>query len=113
MFLPFQPYLFFHIHDYLNVSCMTDILVFFVNVFEIFKSQILSKCRCGFLILFGINCMIKQNRFSVVYKLLPVNLTWLHQVYEKKSGILYRYKCDRLECDEEYTGKSARTFGEV
>ena len=29
-----------------------------------------------------------------------------------KSGIIYRYKCDRLECDEEYTGESARTFGE-
>ena len=30
----------------------------------------------------------------------------------KKSGIVYRYKCDRLECDEEYIGESARTFGE-
>ena len=33
----------------------------------------------------------------------------------KKSGIIYRYKYDRLECDkkycdEEYIGKSARTF---
>ena len=25
---------------------------------------------------------------------------------------MYRYKCDRLECDEEYKGESARTFGE-
>ena len=30
----------------------------------------------------------------------------------KKSGIIYRYKCDRLECDEEYIGEAARTFGE-
>ena len=30
----------------------------------------------------------------------------------KKSSIIYRYKCDRLECDEEYKGESARTFGE-
>ena len=30
----------------------------------------------------------------------------------KKGGIIYRYKCDRLECDEEYIGESARTFGE-
>ena len=30
----------------------------------------------------------------------------------KKSGIIYRYKCDRLECDEEYVGETARTFGE-
>ena len=30
----------------------------------------------------------------------------------QKSGIIYRYKCDRVECDEEYIGESARTFGE-
>ena len=30
----------------------------------------------------------------------------------KKSGIIYRYKCNRLECDEEYIGETARTFGE-
>ena len=28
-----------------------------------------------------------------------------------KSGIIYRFKCDRLECDEEYIGETARTFG--
>ena len=30
----------------------------------------------------------------------------------KKSGVIYRYKCDRVECDEEYFGESSRTFGE-
>ena len=30
----------------------------------------------------------------------------------KKIGIIYRFKCDRLECNEEYIGESARTFGE-
>ena len=30
----------------------------------------------------------------------------------KKSGIIYRYKCNRLECDEDYIGESARIFGE-
>ena len=30
----------------------------------------------------------------------------------KKSGIIYRYKCNRLECDEEYISETARTFGE-
>ena len=30
----------------------------------------------------------------------------------KKNGIIYRYKCDRMECDDEYTGESSRTFGE-
>ena len=29
-----------------------------------------------------------------------------------KSGIMYRFKSDRLECDEEYIGETARTFGE-
>ena len=28
----------------------------------------------------------------------------------KKSGVIYRYRCDRVDCDEEYIGESARTF---
>ena len=31
---------------------------------------------------------------------------------QKKSGVIYRYKCDRVECDEEYIRESCRTFGE-
>ena len=30
----------------------------------------------------------------------------------KKSEVIYRYKCDRMECDEEYIGESSRTFEE-
>ena len=30
----------------------------------------------------------------------------------KKSGIIYRFKCDGLECVEEYIGETSRTFGE-
>ena len=30
----------------------------------------------------------------------------------KKSGVIYSYKCGRLDCDEEYIGESSRTFGE-
>ena len=29
-----------------------------------------------------------------------------------KSGVIYRYKCDSVDCDEEYIGESSRTFGE-
>ena len=29
----------------------------------------------------------------------------------KKNGVIYRYKCDSVECDEEYIGESSRTFG--
>ena len=30
----------------------------------------------------------------------------------KKSAIIYRYKCNREECDDEYIGESSRAFGE-
>ena len=30
----------------------------------------------------------------------------------KKSDIIYRYRYDRVECDEEYIGESSKTFGE-
>ena len=30
---------------------------------------------------------------------------------QKKSGVIYRYKCDRVECDQQYIGEFSRTFG--
>ena len=30
----------------------------------------------------------------------------------KKLGVIYRYKCDRVECDKDYIGESARPFPE-
>ena len=30
----------------------------------------------------------------------------------KKSGVIYSYKCGRVECNEEYIGESSRTFRE-
>ena len=33
-------------------------------------------------------------------------------IIQKKNGVIYRYNCDRVECDEEYIGESSRTFGE-
>ena len=30
----------------------------------------------------------------------------------KKSGVIYRYKCNKVDCDEKYIGESSRTFGE-
>ena len=29
-----------------------------------------------------------------------------------KSGVIYRYRCSRIDCNEEYIGESSRTFGE-
>ena len=30
----------------------------------------------------------------------------------RKSGVIYRYKCGRVDCEEEYIGESGRTFAE-
>ena len=30
----------------------------------------------------------------------------------KRSGVIYSYKCGRVECNEEYIGESSKTFGE-
>ena len=30
----------------------------------------------------------------------------------KKSGVIYRYKCGRVDCEDEYIGESDRTFVE-
>ena len=30
----------------------------------------------------------------------------------QKSEVIYRFRCDRVDCDNEYIGESARTFGE-
>ena len=30
----------------------------------------------------------------------------------KKSGVIYRFKCGRVDCDEEYISESSRTFAE-
>ena len=30
----------------------------------------------------------------------------------KNSGVIYKYTCGRVECDEEYIGESSGTFGE-
>ena len=31
---------------------------------------------------------------------------------QKQSAVIYRYQCDRVDCDKEYIGESSRTFGE-
>ena len=31
---------------------------------------------------------------------------------QKQRGVIYRYQCDRVDCDEEYIGEPSRTFGE-
>ena len=31
----------------------------------------------------------------------------------RKSGVIYRYKCGRVDCEEEHIGESSRTFAEI
>ena len=31
---------------------------------------------------------------------------------QQKSGVIYRFMCDRVDCDDEYIGESARDFEE-
>ena len=33
--------------------------------------------------------------------------------HEKRSGVIYRYRYDRVKCNDEYIGESSRTFGEM
>ena len=33
-------------------------------------------------------------------------------ILTKKNGVKYRYRCDKIDCEEEYIGESSRTFGE-
>ena len=42
----------------------------------------------------------------------PPNGSQGQRSHPEKSGVIYRYSCDRVECDEEYIGESARTFAE-
>ena len=30
----------------------------------------------------------------------------------QKSGVIYRFRCGRVNCEEEYIGESGRTFAE-
>ena len=30
----------------------------------------------------------------------------------KKSSVIYWFKCNKIDCEEEYIGESSRTFGE-
>ena len=30
----------------------------------------------------------------------------------KQSSVIYWFKCDKTECDDEYIGESSRTFGQ-
>ena len=42
---------------------------------------------------------------------LLVNPKYIDTILEK-SGVIYRYKCGRMDCEDEYIGESGRAFAE-
>ena len=36
----------------------------------------------------------------------------VNRAFTSNLGVIYRFKCNRVECNEEYIGESARNFGE-
>ena len=57
---------------------------------------------------FGIQVHIKSRRTIKEELVAPKDKDHI----TKKSGVIYRFKCEKLECDEEYIGETSRTFGE-
>ena len=49
------------------------------------------------------------RRYLPMFLLRDGSLTLM---YRASLMVIYRYKCDRVECDEEYIGESSRNFGE-
>ena len=51
---------------------------------------------------------------STLKEAIPSSTSWWLQKskIQKKTGVIYSYKCGRIECDEEYIGESSRTFWE-
>ena len=55
---------------------------------------------------YGIDVHLKRMSYHQNLLLAPKD----NDPLLKKSGIIYRYKCGRVDCDEEYIGESARNF---
>ena len=56
---------------------------------------------------FGIQVHFKSGRTIKEELVAPKDKNHI----TKKSGVIYRFKCERLGCDEEYIGETSRTFG--
>ena len=53
-------------------------------------------------------CTSEEEALSEIYLVHPKD----RDAILKKSGVIYRYRCGRVDCEEEYIGESGRTFGE-
>ena len=54
----------------------------------------------------GYKCTLKEAPLSKTSWYLP------RIKIQYRREVIYRYQCDRVECDEEYIGESSRTVGE-
>ena len=75
-------------------------------------SNIASPCLKKMLILIILYTHESVSPHERCYHLKPPGGPQGPRSYVEKSGIIYRYKCDRVDCDEEYIGESSRTFWE-
>ena len=57
---------------------------------------------------FGVQVYCKGGTTIKNFLMTPKDKDPIH----KQSGVIYRYQCNRVDCDEEYIGDSPRTFGE-
>ena len=58
---------------------------------------------CGSIVL--LLFLLFLGAFTLVFILLMG-----HQQNEDQSGVIYRYKCDMLECDEEFIGETQKQW---
>ena len=88
-----------------------------VSIYFKFSSEMLSRTSshiCGrwYLPIF----LFRDGLFTLMYRasfmeVIPSKtFSWLPRT--NIIGVIYRYKCDRVDCDEEYIGESARNFEE-
>ena len=53
-------------------------------------------------------CILEEEALSGIYWYILRTRT----PYWRKVGVIYRYRCGRVDCEEEYIGALGRTFGE-
>ena len=70
--------------------------------------HVYGQCKCikNICIRYGILTYLKGNRTIKNILVSPKDMDPI----QYKSVIIYWYKCNRLDCDDEYIGESARTF---
>ena len=77
-----------------------------------------AQCQNHTLLYLTIKGLVRASRElarNISKEVIPSKTSlWLQRIkiQSLKSGVIYRYKCDRVDCDEEYIRESARNFEE-